>query len=529
MVELIRVPETANGEAVRHKLAQMKAEKVAFELPDGWVELGNTARLRLLQRQAQIQGSEIALITRDEATHRAANQVGIPVFSRPEKAVNGRWHMSPLLPLVDPAQPDAGLPEPPPWRRSDVVNRQARPNLYQARQRRIKAEERYRRPTPLWLRSLSTVVMGGMILFLLIGFAFYVLPASTVTLTPGRQHIVVDVPLSASADLDVPVIEDRLLTARLIETNIEERGSISTSGSQQKPTDKATGSVVFSNLGNTSVRIPEGTVINTSTSPPITFRTVQERELPGGVGSRIDIPIEALEPGFQGNVRANTINTVSGALRFRARVSNPGGTFGGGSQLVQVVTQSDKDALLAQLKEQVEAKAYALLAEELEAGEWLPPEGVQSYVIAQAFDQFDDDVAEQLDLTLRVLVQGVAVPDAEVDEALMLALQEEVPERGRLVANTVTIERRPQAATLGRSVQFTMTAEADYVIPIDPVEVRQQIIGLTPEEASQSLTANWQLDRTPEIYQDPDWLGTLPRFPNRIQVRVEYQEPVALE
>ena len=51
------------------------------------------------------------------------------------------------------------------------------------------------------------------------------------------------------------------------------------------------------------------------------------------------------------NVRANTINTVSGALRFRARVANQTPTFGGGSALVPVVTQADQDQLLAQLLE----------------------------------------------------------------------------------------------------------------------------------------------------------------------------------
>ena len=49
------------------------------------------------------------------------------------------------------------------------------------------------------------------------------------------------------------------------------------------------------------------------------------------------------------------------------------------------------------------------MQEELEPGEWLPPESVQTYVIAQVFDQFKDDEAETLGLTLRLLVQGLAV------------------------------------------------------------------------------------------------------------------------
>ena len=80
------------------------------------------------------------------------------------------------------------------------------------------------------------------------------------------------------------------------------------------------------------------------------------------------MPIESLEPGVAGNVRANTINTVSGALRFRVRVINPNGTAGGGSRLVPIVTQQDKDTLLAQAQAKLETRAFDTLQQELEPG-----------------------------------------------------------------------------------------------------------------------------------------------------------------
>ena len=49
-------------------------------LPEGWLELDNVARLRLLQRQAIVQQVDLALITHQRATRKAAKQVGIPVF-----------------------------------------------------------------------------------------------------------------------------------------------------------------------------------------------------------------------------------------------------------------------------------------------------------------------------------------------------------------------------------------------------------------------------------------------------------------
>ena len=222
-------------------------------------------------------------------------------------------------------------------------------------------------------------------------------------------------------------------------------------------------------------------------------------------------------------MRANTINTVNGALRFRVRVSNQTGTFGGGSELVSTVTQADKDVLLTQLRDRVDAYAYTTLQDELDPDEWLPEDTVQTFVIAQAFDQFNDDEASELSLNLRSLAQGVAVDNDLAREAMQLALENAVPERGRVVADSIAFKRYPQTTVVGRSVQFTMVVEAEYVIPIDDDEIRDAIINMTPEEASTVLMARWNLARPPDIYRDPEWLSTLPPFANRIQLRIEYE------
>lgn len=529
MVEYLQVPQNARLDSVRRRLGQSHADHVALVLPDGWTELADLARLRVLQRQAQIQGLELALITHDRATRKAAKQAGIPTFKERSQADKGTWAMAPLSPPIDPQHPDASLPEPPPWRREDVVAQRARPSRYQARQKRIAAEERYRRPAPLWMQWLGTVIMAGAIGVFLLFFLLYVLPAATVTMVPGRTPLTVTVPLTADANVDVADVADDVIPARLVEATIEKYGTIGTTGSQQKPTDKSVGQVTFSNLGNDPVRIPLGTEVTTSTGTPVSFRTTGEAELPGGVGQRVTVPIEALEPGIIGNVRAGTINTVSGPLRFRARVTNPDGTFGGGAQLVPVVTQTDQDALMERLLAEIEQEAYPALAADVAEGEWLDPESVQTFVLAQVFDQFRDDEATELGLTLRVLAQGVAVDLNDMNEALLTALQEQVPPGGQIVASSFRTERLPGSVPLGRATQFTSTAGADIIIPIDAAQVKRDITGMTPEDAATQLQQEWQLTRPPEIYQDPAWLGVLPRFPNRIQVRVESQGALAAE
>jgi hypothetical protein len=522
MAEILQIDPTTKLEAVRRQLAQMRNQRVALAVPDGWPALDNAAQMRLLQRQAQIQRCELGVITRNETLRRAAKQMGVPIFANAEESTQRNWRMHPLLPLVDPHKPEAALPAPPPWRRSDLVKRMARPTLHQARQRRIRSEERYRRPLPAWLQLLSYTFVGGLIVLLLAGFTVYILPAATISITPGREAVTLTVSLIADPDLAEPDMEARRLPARLIERTLEVTGTIPTSGATQKATDRARGQVIFSNLGSSTVNIPVGTIVSTGTGSPVSFRTTAPADLSGGIGARVTAPIEAIEPGIEGNVRANAINTVEGAARFRVRVINEAGTIGGGAALSAVVAQEDRDNLLAQLQAVTQARAAEALQQELVTGEWLPSETVQTFVVAQAFSAFKDEEAAQLDLTLRTLVRGVAVSEESTREALLSALQQNIPARGKLVASSFTMQRLPGATPLERSVQFTVSVQANYVVPVDPAEVRQAVVGIPADEAVRLIQSRWLVAQTPGVYQDPDWFGVLPRLGRRIQVRIEY-------
>jgi len=525
MAQILEVTPEATLSAVRRQLSQWRRERVALLLPDGWREVDNSAQMRLLQRQAQIQQCHLGLITRDPTIHAAANQVGVPIFLQPEDALSGQWRMSPMLPLVHPRRPELGLPDPPRWRRERITARETLPSQYRSRQARIRAEELYRRPLPAWLRLLGNLLMGGLIAAALGFFVIYVIPAATITLEPGREPIRVVVQLVANPSIEVPDLEINQLPAHTVETNIDATGTIRTTGTRQKATDLAVGRVTFTNLGTSPVRVPAGTVVSTGTGNAVSFRTTTDADIPAGRGQRGDAAIEALEPGIQANVRASTINTVSGGLRVRLSVTNQGATSGGGATLVPIATQEDRDTLLAQLEAQIAAQANEKLQGLLEPGEWLSPESIQLLTLSTpVFSAFNDEEAEELSLTLRQLARGVAMDEAILRDALLQTAQDSIPPSAKLVASSVMAERMPGIDVVGTNVQFTMTVNAEYVIPIDPVEVRSAIAGLTPAEAIELVQQRWSMARPPEIYRDPAWFATLPEIGNRIQVRVAYDD-----
>lgn len=531
MTELLHIHPEARLDAVRNQLTRFRRTRVVLDVPEGWTELQSAARMRLIQRQAVTQQCQVAVVSRDAATVKAAHVVGIPTYGDVAPAMGDDFFMVLTLPPINPAHPSASLPEPPRWQdnktRSRLLSDAVDPKRHQERQDRIEREEKARRPLPGWISWLGYAMLGGLLLVMLGLFGLYVLPAATVTVRPGTQAIEVTTQLTANPNLESSNLATHQIKGRLVETIIEEVGVANTSGSVQSPTTKAVGTVTFSNLGSTAVAVPAGTVVSTGTGSPVSFRTVSQAEIPGGVGQRVDVGIEALNPGTEGNVRANTITNIDGPVRFRARVSNAGGTGGGGTDLVRAVTQADKDALLAETLARAEARANEALQARLEAGEWLPQESITTAIVAQAFDQYNDDQSDQVNLTLRLLANGIAVNESDARDALQAAVQAELPERARLVADSLVAHRQPGAESINSAVEFTMTVTANYVTPVDPFQVREAIAGKDVEEAMQIMQQEWSLAAPPEIYRDPEWVATLPALPTRIQVRVVFDEPVA--
>ena len=527
MAQILEVNPDATLDVVRRQLTQWRRTRVALLLPDGWPALENAAQLRLLQRQAQLQRCHLGLITRDPTMRRAAAQVGVPTFVHPDDAQRDNWRMYPLLPLINPYRPDRNLPERPRWPRAQIIANETQPSHYRARQQRIQAEERYRRPLPGWLRVLGNVIGGLLIVALLALFVLYVIPAATITIIPGREPIVLTVPLTANPFLEEADLDFNQLPARLIERDIDATGSMRTTGTRQKATNPARGIVTFSNLATEPVYVPSGTLLSTGTGNAVNFRTTADLQVPGGLGQRADVAVEAAQPGTEGNVRANTITTVNGGLRLRVGVTNQNGTSGGGAALVAIVTQEDRDALYAQVFADAEAKAYAALQELLEPGEWLSPETIQPISNNATYSAFNDEEADLLELRIQLQVRGIAVDQAILREALLQTAQDAIPAQAKLVADSVTAERAPGVNFALGTVQFTMTVNGEYVIPIDPVEVRSAIAGLTPAAAIALVQQRWPLEAPPEIHRDPEWFATLPAIGNRIQVRIAYANQLA--
>ncbi len=489
--------------------------------------------LQSLRRQADAQGLEVALVTRDERLRAQAADVGIPVFGSVQGAQQHPWRLAASRLDYIPPSPGRDSHQP--------ASAQRRGRL-PSRFRTVRLAAGQRRPLPGWL---ETVLLLALLLFsvaAVLGVAAFIVPSAEVRLTPAQEPLSETITLTARSDVQAASASQLTLPARRIGQSVEVEGTVLATGTEFAPDQAAQGMVVFTNRRDEAQEIPPGIVVATSTGSNISFETIQPVTLPPGVGSQVTAPIQALEPGPSGNVRAFTINTIVGSLGVTANVINPSGTSGGTVKEVPVVQQADKDALRAQLEQEARQKAYLALGELLREGEFVPSETVGTLVLDETYDRFTDEAADEVTLRLRLLATALAVDGATADEMALQAMGQKIPRRGQMLTDSVRFSRGPATVTQEGDavvISFPNTASSVVVLDVDPAAVRAAIRGMTPEDAVATLQRTWRLQGAPELTLGPPWIepvlrrldfdwlplpvaGRVPWLPFRTHINVQF-------
>jgi hypothetical protein len=491
-------------------------ERLLLVLPPAADALAAPIPLQILRRQADAARVQVALVTTDADIRYHARQARLPVFADVGQA-QGRWR----YPAPPPPLPSPRVVRP------LVIRPQARVGLGLQAPAIVTTGNtvlwdgivRRRAPAvwaPLWgygfLSLLLTVVLAGLALGLL--------PQATVTLVPAHTRLVSSVEIVARTGIDQPDYVNRLVPARVVQARVEGTGTTMATGSMFAPAGKARGTVTFINRTAREIMVPANTVVRTVTGNNVRFRTESEVTVPAGVGQRAGVTVEALEPGRQGNVAAFAIGEVEGPLGLSLRVTNEAPTSGGTMADVVVVTQADKERLLGELQQQLQAQAYTRLGESLRQGEYIPPETVQTFTLAETYDRFAGEQSPTLSLQLQLLARGMAVDLAGAQTLATRALRESVPPGHFLLEDTIQHGAVQFIRFDQESVRMSLTAVGEALLPIRTGEVRALLAGMPLDEATRLLQRRFELARPPEITLAPDWTGRLPYIPTRIKVLV---------
>jgi len=505
----------ARNEALRADSGQ----KLLFVLPASADNFANEALLKALRMVADAGRVQIGLVTKDGDIRYFARLARIPVY-KSEAAARKHWRWpKPEAPLPPPEKFRATITPPPP----DAAVALKPPIIITKPKNTVLWGQAEARPDRSWLKGLGYILAIGLIALLILGLTVYLLPQARVSLTPARTQVISSIDLAARTGIDGPDYPNKLVPARVVQARVEGFSTTPTTGQEDAPVGKATGVATLINRTSREITAPEGTILRTTSGENVRFRTLQETKVPAGVGQQAEVQIEAVEPGLKGNVPALTINEIEGSLNISLRVSNPFRTEGGTVESVATVTQADKDRLKNELLAQLQKQAYAKLGENLHPGEFIPPETVNTYILAATYDRFAGEHADKLGMQLQLLARGLAVDMDGARQLTERSLRETAPADKFLLEETIRTGK-PHFTLFGDEfVTFSLTASGEVIEPISAGDVRAVLAGAPADQAASLLEEHFALAKPPVITLTPSWTTRLPSLPFRIIVRVYKQ------
>lgn len=370
-------------------------------------------------------------------------------------------------------------------------------------------------------RQVLLRVLAVTLLFAAPGLGLLLLlPSATITLEPVHEPVEARMGVTAVAGLNEINYGSGEVPARTASVEREGTAKIATTGRIDVPDGYAQGAVVFANRTTIPVTITKGTVVRTSSGDNVRFYTVADASLPGELYGTVRVGVLAAEPGPRGNVPAFSINVIEGELAAQADVLNDARTAGGTVRRMGVVGGEDKIRLRAELMKLLQEEAYDELTATLAQSEFIPPDSLVITILDEVFDHDPGDMAEELTLTMRVKVSGLAVDAADGEELLLRLLEQRVSPGYLLVAGSAVFRREDLLQATPEEARFEMSARAAAAPDIDTQAVSEAIAGQSLQTATEYLSRQFALESEPRIELTSSFLQRLPWWAARIRVHV---------
>lgn len=494
-IQIIQLERYDDVISTRDKLAWAKTARVLLVWPRSAQILSRRLDLVILERTSISLGTQLGLVTKDRLVRENARQIGIPVFSSVVKAQHGTWRRGRLL-----LHPE--------------LRRKPQPDL-----RALQSQAR----TPIWPRWLSHAwarlgVFGAGILAVLVLVLSFV-PSAEIVIVPQTKLQQMTLPVLVSSKIKSANISGNL-PARPISAVVEGTRSAKTTGLVEIPDQFASGLVRFTNLTDQDVSVPAGTVVQAETEPHPRYVTIRGGEISGGAGNYQDLPIQAIQPGAEGNVNAGAIQAIEGSLGLSLRVNNEGPISGGYNRTSPGASQVDFNLLRQQLEEELQLAAQKEMEARLSAGDRLIPETLEiKNILDENSEPAINQPADELSLSLRLEYTAIYISGVDFLALGSAALDMTLPAGYHPVADSLQVEGvgKPEIDS-EQTISWYVSAHRMVQRSLVEDQVVSLALGLSPQQAVQRLGRQLPLDGVARITLNPVWWPRLPILPFRIAV-----------
>lgn len=470
-----------------------------------WPEKGKVLNRRMdlvrLRRRSNQLGAQVALVTKDPQVVYQAKRAGIPTYTSVKQAQHVHWRLDRRF---RPAHPLPGRRVT--HSRSEMESERA---IIQISPAAWMTKSRFR----------VTAFLVGILAILSLVAVF--LPSAAIKLVPEREQAILKLNLRADPNINAFKLSG-IVPARIATVVVSGRKLTKVSGETTRPDQYASGRVVFSNLTDTEIEIPDGVIIRTAQEPAIRFKTIQDGTLAPGVGVTISLPVKAVTPGPESNLKPNSLVIIEGPLGLSMAVKNPLPTSGGSSQTITQPSEDEQQTLLASLSAELKTTAEKELIAGLSPGDVLFSGTITpTQIINSQFSPPPGLPGETLELDLQIEYEAYYAQFSDIDQLINQILISNKIDGYYPLLETVTIHENLDNSQSNdglmswqATVQYTTQAE------LDPAQIASEILGSSPEKASSQIQSSVPLEHQPEITIWPAGWFRLPLLPFRIDIQI---------
>jgi len=225
------------------------------------------------------------------------------------------------------------------------------------------------------------------------------------------------------------------------------------------------------------------------------------------------LPVRALTPGATGNLPAESINAIEGALGVQLSVTNLYPIQHGSDRTEPAPSQADRELLFVQLKEKLESTALSEMRQSLNRDDLLIESSLTLRNIAEEqYQPESDQPADRIHLNLQLEFEALVVLAEDMTHLAEQILSTSLPPGYAPIQDSLSIQKLSQPKLKERVTwEALISQEIEAIIPAG--HAIQAALGMAPAEAQQSLNQSFALIEPPEIKLFPSWFPRLPILP----------------
>jgi len=482
--------------SARDKIAWSKAPRLLLVWPRKGRVLERELDLLELQRYTQSLGSQLGVVTGSGQVRQFARELGIPVFSNPAQAQRKSWRRSRGRRRLD---------------RELLSERKVDAAALREQFARLKSV----RGEPVWVRIVA-FLSGVLAIFALVLFFW---PSARMELTPQRLDQSIGLDLRASPEI-ASVNPAGGMPAYPVTIIVEGTDQQASSGSTAVPDLPAIGQVELSNLTESEISIPAGTVVATLDLPPLRFEIREDGKLAAGLGKKISLPVRALVPGSKGNVPAGSLRAIEGSLGLQAEVTNPGSMYSGADRISPAPTENDYQRLRERMVEALQSTAKEDMLRKLSKSQrFLEGTLKINKILTETAAPQVKQPGDFARLTLRIEYTAWFVEENDLQAIARTALEANRPAGYVPLNSAIAVDFNGPVAmaddgTANWKAKAARQLEADW----NNLTAARMVVGLPPGLAAKNLEQQLSLARPARIVLNPNWWIRMPFLSFRIEV-----------